>query len=337
MTDTAASSVGIQYSTPQVSAVKALLQRCYDLPAALDMRFLRRGFNDIFEVVSDGKKLAVLRVSGWRARGPEDVESETEMLAFLDGNGVPVAAPIPTLDGKLFTQLDLPQGTRSVVLFRYAEGEAPGYHSTEDARAQGVTLARIHAAANGFARWNSDRQRLDLDHLLHRPVAWVLDLALLDADGAKAMADLAARLSSRVAAIDGLRWVRCHGDCHGGNARIARDGPLKGQAVFFDFDDGGPGYLAYDIAVFLWSLSLQGDGYASWFAFIEGYRSIRPIEPIDLEAAHLFVPIRHFWLMGNYASKTAEWGSESVTAKWLQRQMDYMSRWEREKLEPGFL
>lgn len=59
-------------------------------------------------------------------------------------------------------------------------------------------------------------------------------------------------------------------------------------------------------------------------AFIEGYRSVRPIDPIDLEATHLFVPIRHFWLLGNYAIKTVEWGSELVSAKWLARQTEYM-------------
>ncbi|UXN57851.1 phosphotransferase enzyme family protein [Phyllobacterium zundukense] len=158
-------------------------------------------------------------------------------------------------------------------------------------------------------------------------------LGLLDIDAAKSLTDLASRLSSSVTAIDALTWVSCHGDCHGGNARIAKDGPLKGQAIFFDFDDGGPGYLAYDLAVFLWSLTLHGSGFALWHAFIEGYRSVRSINPIDFEATHLFVPIRHFWLMGNYANKTSEWGSELVTT----RQLEYMLKWEREKLVPSFL
>jgi Ser/Thr protein kinase RdoA (MazF antagonist) len=45
-----------------------------------------------------------------------------------------------------------------------------------------------------------------------------------------------------------LTWTHCHGDCHGFNARISD----AGSAAFFDFDDGGPGYLAYDLSVFLW-------------------------------------------------------------------------------------
>jgi Ser/Thr protein kinase RdoA (MazF antagonist) len=337
MTEISVNMARIQYSTPHVDTIKALLPTSYDVPASLAVTFLRRGFNDIFEVRTGSAKLGVLRVSGGRRRSQEDVESETDLLAFLDSAGVPVAAPIATLDGKRFTKLELPQGTRLVVLFRYAEGEEPGYHSAPDARAQGVTMARIHAAAAGFPGWNSRGHRLDLDHLLHHPLASISALELLDGDGAKSLSDLASRLSTRVAAIDALTWVRCHGDCHGGNARIAREGDLRGQAIFFDFDDGGPGYLAYDLAVFLWSASLRGKGYGLWHAFIEGYLSVRPIDPIDLEAAQLFVPIRHFWLMGNYAANTVEWGAELVTAKWLKKQIDYMLKWEQDRLGPSFL
>jgi Ser/Thr protein kinase RdoA (MazF antagonist) len=225
----------------------------------------------------------------------------------------------------------------AAVLFHYVDGDEPGHHSAEDAKAQGITMARIHAAAGTFPHWNVGGHRLDLDHLLHHPLASVLALELLDDVARKSLSALASRLSSAVAAIGGLTWVRCQGDCHGGNARIARDGPLKGQAIFFDFDDGGPGFLAYDLAVFLWSVSLQREGYSQWHAFIEGYRSVRPIDPIDLEATHLFVPIRHFWLLGNYAIKTVEWGSELVSAKWLARQTEYMLKWEQDKLLPGVL
>jgi hypothetical protein len=54
-----------------------------------------------------------------------------------------------------------------------SKGKEPGYHSANDARAHGVTVASIHAAANGFPQWNSGGYRLDLDHLLHRPLVSV--------------------------------------------------------------------------------------------------------------------------------------------------------------------
>jgi Ser/Thr protein kinase RdoA (MazF antagonist) len=234
--------------------------------------------------------------------------------------------------------VQLPEGRRPAVLFRFAEGRAPEWESAADARANGVTLARIHDAADGYADRNAGCYRLDLDHLLHRPLSALLGLRSLGADARKGFAELASRLSAAVAARGELTWTRCHGDCHGFNARIPEDGQHAGQAMFFDFDDGGPGYLAYDLAVFLWArVSFQRHGYAMWHEFIDGYRSIRRIAPADFEAAHLFVPIRHIWLLGEYASRLVEWGSERLPAAWLIKELDFMRSWERERLSPGLL
>jgi Ser/Thr protein kinase RdoA (MazF antagonist) len=214
------------------------------------------------------------------------------------------------------------------VLFRHIGGRSPKPWASADARAQGVTLARIHAAAENYAGGKVARYRLDLDHLLHRQVAAVIGIKALPKKTQGYLSELASRLSAFVAAADNLSWTLCHGDCHGGNARIAEDGPRAGQAIFFDFDDGGPGYLAYDLAVYLWANAfLQREMSAMWHAFIEGYRSIRSIAAADFDAVHLFVPIRHIWLLGEYAGRIAEWGSEAVPVEWLSKQVDLLQAW----------
>jgi hypothetical protein len=70
-----------------------------------------------------------------------------------------------------------------------------------------------------------------------------------------------------------------------------------------------------------------------WFAFIEGYRSVRAIAPVDFDAVTLFVPIRHVWLMGEFAGRAAEWGTASMA--WIDQQADFLRAWEAEKLSPG--
>ncbi len=153
-----------------------------------------------------------------------------------------------------------------------------------------------------------------------------------------ALAGLASRLAARVEALDGLSWTRCHGDCHGLNARIATAGPQAGEATFFDFDDGGFGYLAYDLAVHLWAqASFRRQRIAMWHAFIDGYRSVRPIAAADLDAVDLFVPIRHVWLMGEMAGRLDEWGSEGMSAAWLDRQVGLLRSWEAERLSGRLL
>jgi Ser/Thr protein kinase RdoA (MazF antagonist) len=170
--------------------------------------------------------------------------------------------------------------------------------------------------------------RLDLDHLLHRPLARVLDSGIVDdADVRAGLAAIAARTAAMIATFPSLTWTYCHGDCHGFNACIT----AAGEAAFFDFDDGGPGYLAYDLAVFLWAKTSFGRKlHALWDAFIDGYRSMRPIQAADFEAAHAFVIVRHIWLMGEYASRAREWGSEPV--KWIGRELDVLKGWEAERL-----
>jgi len=332
----ASSSLPVLYSTPRADAVADFVSTHYDLPGSIECKLLRRGWNDIFEVRTSGERF-VFRISKRRARGDADVASETAFLSYLDGEDIPVAAAVPTRDGLLFTSAVFPEGQRPAVLFRYAEGRPSQAGSAADARANGVTLARIHDAAGGFAG-DKGRYRLDRDHLLHRPLSSILALEGLSDSVTTGLVDLTGRLSTGLAERDGLSWTRCHGDCHGYNANIALQGPRAGQAVFFDFDEGGPGYLAYDIAVFLHSCVIfERKQHESWHGFIAGYRSNRELPHADFGAVHLFVPIRHIWLLGEYASRIHEWGSQAVPADWIAAQLDFMLSWEKEKLVPGLL
>jgi Ser/Thr protein kinase RdoA (MazF antagonist) len=332
----ASSSFPVVYSTPLAEAVAGLVSTHYDLHGSLECKLLARGWNDTFEVRATGGNRYILRISKRRARGDADVATETALLAYLDDRDIPVAAAVPTRDGSLFTSARFPEGDRPVVLFRHAEGRpSEAGLSADDASANGVTLARIHDAASGFTLGDSGRYRLDLDHLMHRPLSAILAVDSLSDSVRTGLTDLVARLSAEVAQRDGLCWTRCHGDCHGYNANITLEGRQAGQAVFFDFDESGSGYLAYDLAVFLWSCVIFGrKRHASWHAFIGGYRATRELRHADFEASHLFVPIRHIWLVGEYASRIHEWGQHAVPADWIAAQVEFMLSWEREVLAP---
>jgi Ser/Thr protein kinase RdoA (MazF antagonist) len=329
--------LGVRYSTPTAAAAAEFLAANYDLAPPLECTFLHRGFNDSFTVRDGDFRRYILRLSGWRARGEADVAAETGFLLYLDGLGIPVAPPVQARDGGFYAYAMLPEGRRPAVLFRHTEGRNPRLDAPADAYVQGVTLARIHGAAPGYDG-GPGRYRLDLDHLLHRQVAAVLALGTADTSTRETLSGLASRLSTAVMALDGLSWTHCHGDCHGVNAHIATQGPRAGQAVFFDFDDGGPGYLAYDLAVHLWAqVSFGRKTHAMWHAFIDGYRSVRDIAAVDFDAVHLFVPVRHIWLMGEYAGRLAEWGSEAVPATFVAEEVAFLQAWEEERLSDRLL
>jgi Ser/Thr protein kinase RdoA (MazF antagonist) len=316
------------YTTSRAEAVASFVARHYALPEPLRCRMLHRGFNDVYLIVTATGERYVFRLSHHRARGAADVRTETDFLAHLARCGVPVAAPVQTREGSLFVHGRAPEGMREGVLFHALAGRAPAMNSAADARANGLTLAKLHDAAESF-RPSAPLYRLDLDHLLRRPLARIRDSEVLQEAGVNAvdLEEIATRTAERIERYDGLTWTHCHGDCHGGNARITD----SGEAAFFDFDDGGPGYLAYDLSVFLWAkVSFGQELHDVWHAFVDGYRSIRPIAPGDFEAVHAFVIVRHFWLMGEYASRTREWGSEPVD--WIARETGFLRSWEAEHL-----
>lgn len=64
-----------------------------------------------------------------------------------------------------------------------------------------------------------------------------------------------------------LSWTNCHGL----NSEITE----AGEAVFFDFNDGGRRYLAHDLAVYLWTqVSFGWETRRAWTSLLDG--SINP-------------------------------------------------------------
>jgi len=191
-------SLQVVYSTPSAAAVSDFVSKHYHLPNSIECKLLYRGWNDIFEVRTNDDARFIFRISKRRARGDADVASETAFLAYLDEAGIPVAAAIPMRNGSLFTSTFFPEGLRPAVLFRYAEGRpSQARSSTADARVNGVTLARIHDAANGFDASDRGRYRLDRDHLLHRPLSTILAIDDLSDSVGTGLVNLTGRLCVR--------------------------------------------------------------------------------------------------------------------------------------------
>jgi len=101
-------SIPVLYSTPLAGAVADFVSAHYDLPGSIECKLLLRGWNDTFEIrTKDGERF-IFRISKRRARGDADVASETAFLAYLDSEGIPVAAAVPVRDGSLFTSALFP-------------------------------------------------------------------------------------------------------------------------------------------------------------------------------------------------------------------------------------
>lgn len=315
--------------------VAQIINAHFPVTRVADCYLLRRGFNEVYLVRCENGAKFVARLSAIRARGPANIDYEVSLLIHLASKGAGVAEVLRPTSGGSCVDVPMPEGPRPLALFKFVEGSAPA--TLEDIEFTGCALAGLHMAAEGYAGPPS-RFKIDADHLLHRPLEWLLSAPTVDDDLRARFSDVAAMLDSNLAERSGLSIAACHGDCHGGNnfIRIQDDG-ARGNS-FFDFDDSAPGYLSYDLAVFLWSQLLRkslaapdDEAAEKWHRFLRGYESQRKVETVDIDAIPLFVGMRHFWFLGEYASRRAQWGSEALPVVWLRKQADLLRSWQELK------
>lgn len=296
-----------------------------ELGAIQHCELLRRGFNEVYDIRAENGHF-VARLSALRARGPANVEYELSLLAYVRANGGNVAVGMGGSD-----QLALPEGVRELAVFRHLEGTGPEF--PQDFELTGEELARIHLAANGYSG-PASRYTLDLHHLVERPLSWLMDAPTMDGPLREEYEALAREVSQSVGEGEGLKRVSCHGDCHGGNNFIQTAADGSRRAAFFDFDDAGPGWLAYELAVLLWGHlprrvepEIDSEVAAKYKAFLAGYRHVAPLHAADLEAVPCFLVARNLWLLGEYASRRHHWGSQALPTAWLRKQVPVMRSW----------
>jgi len=321
------------YSTIQGAEIARRLAHTHDLGGDVRCVLIRRGFNDVYAVTApDGRRYAA-RLSGPHTRGGVNVDHETALLDHLKRRGVAVAAPVPLRDGDLWRHAETAEGPRALVLFDFLEG-APPMTDLGDVALMGQELAAIHAEAADFAG-PASRQRLDLDHLVRRPAASVAAAPHLDQAVRGLFTAAVDETLQRLAPLAGLTEVACHGDCHGFNTLMATDAHGARRAAFFDFDDGGPGPLAYDLGVYLWNILQRlgtrpfEDRHRTVFtAFLDGYRRRAPIPDADLAAIPAYVRAREIWFLGGYADQLDYWGSENFAPGWLRERLAALEAWD---------
>jgi Ser/Thr protein kinase RdoA (MazF antagonist) len=336
MPDTQTEALGLiraVYSTIGGDEIRKVLEQAFEIGPIDDCTLLQSGFNDIYEIaLADGQR-CIARLSSRLERGVPNVDYETALLQHLKRAGAAVAAPWVAKSGALSVEVAAPEGPRSLVVFDFLSGKPPA-DEPADIAAMGAELASIHVLSRNY-KGPPSNYRLDFDHLLRRPLARLLAIRDLDQEVRGMLNSIALSLEGRIATLNDLTPAACHGDCHGGNTLMSDGEEGVRVASFFDFDDGGPGYLAYDLAVYLWA-NLLGRQLekpdekveAKWGHFLNGYRSVGSLPSGDFEAIMTFVSIRHFWLMGEYASRVHRTGLRVFRGPWFRKNFELVKEWQ---------
>jgi Ser/Thr protein kinase RdoA (MazF antagonist) len=320
------------HTTAAASSVARWVARHHSIRVQ-KFHLIRRGLNDNYALRSIEGTRYVARIYSIRPRGGFNVEFEIALLAHLEARGAGVAAAVPTAEGRACMQLQFPEGPRALALFRHAEGAIPD--ALEEFELTGRTLAQIHEAAHDYAGPPS-RYTLDGHHLAGRTLGYLEAYPELDAETLETYRRLVHRLLEELAEVEGgLTRVICHGDTHGFNNHVEADSAGTRKTVFFDFDDAGPGYLAYDLSVLPWSYmfrkNIKGPDDTlreRWTHYLRGYRAEGgEVSERDLAALPLFLQLRSLWNLGEAVGRLHHWGTSSVPVDWLRTQVAVFDAW----------
>lgn len=321
----------IQDSTLDSRTLSELVLRRYRIAGPIRCHYFSFGLNDTYLVCSRNET-TYMRIYRYRWRTRQEIKGELDLLLYLKRRGLSVSVPIKRMNGRFINHLDAPEGVRYGVLFTSARGHQ---QTLDDQRSRkyGDLVAQIHDATDR-TRKKFQRFSIDSEHLLHRPIRslepflrhrerdlrYVQEVAL----------DLESAIESRLS-TSAPEYGICHGDLHGENLHVDK----SGQLTLFDFDCCGYGWRAYDLSVFLWSRvsfadwsrNAKANRTRRWNAFLDGYTKIRQLKPSELEAAMLFVPIRHIWMMGLHTNGTQAWGRDWINDRYFDRCISFIKNW----------
>ncbi|WP_404469235.1 phosphotransferase enzyme family protein [Sutcliffiella horikoshii] len=312
--------VKVKYSMTEPESIRDILKD-YVIDDVTNCTFLVKGLNDSY-VVNTTSSTYIFRLyrHGWREESA--ILFELDALNHLSQNSFYVSKPIQRKNGSFITSIAAPEGTRYGVLFTYIEGNRPDINE-HNVRLIGQALARLHNATDNFSSPYNRTFHLDLNHLLYEPMERIKPILYRfmgdEHDGLlnEVITKIEEKLHNKP-----LEKGFCHGDFHNFNMHINND-----DIGAFDFDCSSTGYRAYDLAVFWWNLTNNYSNVAAscWKAFLEGYKSCRPLNQVDEQSLRAFVSLRRIWFMNILLQNDDVFGTQWIQHQNIQLFIDQLS------------
>jgi Ser/Thr protein kinase RdoA (MazF antagonist) len=318
------------HSILEQTALAALVNEDYNIGPSINCHLLARGVNDIYSISSQNSRY-VLRVSQSTWLTLKEITWELELVEHAAKKGVAVSRPIKRKDGTFAGIINAPEGPRVAVLFERLEGRRPDAE-VADAKRYGTVVGGLHLALDSFTS-SQQRFELDLEHLIDEPLDIIRPWLASHSETWHTLQTKANDVKTKLEAISAkLEKGACHGDLHNWNARVDESGTLS----LFDFDCGGVGFRAYDLAVYWWgyaSGSQETTDNAPWHAFCDAYLEQRALNQLDLEAIPLFVAVRSIWFMGLHSRHAKVWGFNPIEDGFFDYGLRFLQRWQDEHPE----
>jgi Ser/Thr protein kinase RdoA (MazF antagonist) len=293
--------------------------------------FYTGGFNHTYQLQTGDGQTYYCRVYRREWRTLVDIQYELALLDHLRQKGFPAARPLRYEGGQMYCAVPAPEGRRYLAVFSAAPGPEINYEQEPEkvARRYGRAVAEMHNALDDFHSAHP-RFHLDQEHFIDQPLQHIAPFLVHRPEDWRYVQHFAAELRRRIEELPAgeMEQGACHGDLQGYHANVGPDGTL----TFFDFDCGGYGYRAYDLAVFLWCCRLEDAIDQRWAAFLEAYQAHRTINALDLAAVPLFVCARYLWHMGVHTQNSPDWGVGFLHDRYFADHLERLRRAEADYL-----
>jgi Ser/Thr protein kinase RdoA (MazF antagonist) len=262
-----------------------------------------------------------LRVHRPGYRTPAQIESELQWVDALRGDGaVDTCVPVPAPGGERVLEVaDEELGSRNVVLFEWLDGAEPdpeGEAVITGFRTLGAVSARMHAHTRawrppaGFDRpaWDYERTIGPAGHW----GAWQDGLGMGPEERAvleRLDGTLRGRLEAYGQGSD--RFGLVHADIRLANLLVDDAGHVR----VIDFDDCGFAWFMYDFATTVSFMEDHPRVPELREAWLEGYRSVAPLDAADEAELDTFVMLRRLLLVAwigshhTFATEAAQLGA----------------------------
>ncbi|VXD20518.1 conserved hypothetical protein [Planktothrix serta PCC 8927] len=313
----------ISYSTLDVRALITEILSCYPIDTVEKCKFWHRGLSDVYSVKTLTSRY-FLRISHQHWRCQSEIDFEVELLDFLHDHQLPVAYPLRTIDGKLFIEINAPEGKRYAVLLVKAPGQvAIGDLNVNQSLKLGATVAKIHQVSLNF-KPSVYRQPLSLDYLLEGSLVAIAPYLKTRPTDLNYLVEIVFQLQTQLQSLPQTPpfWGICWGDPHSGNAHFTSDD----QITLFDFDQCGYGWRSFDIAKFL-QVSLQsGLSKKVREAFLIGYEEINPLTEMEKNHIQALTQAAHIWAWAISVINAEQFNYSRLDPGYFTRNLEQLKR-----------
>lgn len=309
------------------------------------IEFIKYRENHVFRATGTNGKSMAVRLHRPGYRNQEELRSEFEFLRALREAGVEVPEVIPTLDGELFTLVQVGEHSRQVSVQHWVEDASPfgdiesvlaGRHNPDPAAFAriGSLLGRLHASAirigipAGFRRAAWDAAGLAGPSPVWGDPRLLASLTTEERDVVdRALPALHEQLSALP--MDSSVFGIVHADASPENLLETANG-----VVLIDFDDFGTGWFIFDLVTAIFHHALHPRYLDYEQALIAGYRQERPLSDDEIAAWDAFMLARGLTYLAWAGERPGDPASEFVSANVAPWVTDLASTYTRGQTPP---